>query len=73
VAYKFKIGNNKRELLTDFESVTQKVLLPVEPNSRTIRSQCGSEPSCWNTTCQIKLFDLHFHIPKAVFILLFLV
>jgi hypothetical protein len=30
VAYNFQIGNNKINLLKEYESVTQKVLLPVE-------------------------------------------
>jgi hypothetical protein len=30
VAYNFQTGKNKIKLLTEYESVTQKVLLPVE-------------------------------------------
>jgi hypothetical protein len=30
MVYNFETGNNKIKLLTEYESVTQKVLLPVE-------------------------------------------
>jgi hypothetical protein len=47
MASNFQNGSNKIKLFTEYEIVTQKVLVHIEPIQY----------------CHIKLFELHFHIP----------
>jgi hypothetical protein len=49
--YNYQTASNKIELLTEYESVTQKVLFG--------NAFCGTDSID-------KLFKLHFHIPQAV-------